>query len=226
MENVMALKDSVSEVGLTFFDTRACLDYTREDLPESLTGFGLKYHIHLPLDLNWHLGANQVFQTASALVQKADFLAPDKFVLHPPPKAGLLEEFALLWQKRGYDPSHLLMENIHGHDLSNIWHVIERQGLGVCLDIGHIMAYDQMGILENDLVWERTSLVHVYGREDCTGHAGLPVISEEGKRLLHLILSRIKDESTVLLEIFSLKDFLDSKDFLIQMADSWGMDFV
>lgn len=225
-DNVMALKDLVSEVGLTFFQSRASLDYTREDMPESLAWLGLKYHVHLPLDLNWRLGADQVFQVASALVQKAGFLSPDKFVLHPPAEAADLEEFALLWQETGLNPEQLLVENIYGNDLSRLWDVIEGQGLGICLDIGHIMAYNQMSILEHDLAWERTSLVHVYGREDHMGHTGLPVISESGKRTLQLILSRVKEGTSVLLEIFSLQEFLDSKDILIQMADSWGMDFV
>lgn len=225
-DNVLALKDLVSEVGLTFFQSRASLDYTREDMPQSLAWLGLKYHVHLPLDLNWSQGADQAFQVASALVQKAWFLSPDKFVLHPPAKAEDLEEFALLWQSSGLNPLQLLIENINGNDLSRLWHVIEEQGLGICLDIGHIMAYNQMNILENDLVWERTCLVHVYGREDHTGHTGLPVISQSGKRTLQLILSRVKEGTSVLLEIFSLQDFLDSKDILIQMADSWGMDFV
>jgi hypothetical protein len=224
-DNVLALKDLVSEVGLTFFQSRASLDYTREDMPASLAWLGLKYHVHLPLDLNWRLGADQVFQVASALVQKAGFLSPDKFVLHPPAEAGELEEFALLWQKSGLNPGKLLIENINGNDLSSLWKVIEEQGLGICLDIGHIMAYNQMNILEHDLVWERTSLVHVYGREDQTGHIGLTAISGRGKRALQLILSRVKEGTSVLLEIFSLQDFLDSKAILIQMADSWGMDF-
>lgn len=225
-ENVMVLKDYVGEVGLTFFDSRACLNYSDKDLPQSLAGLGLKYHVHLPLDLNWSRGAGHVFGVVEALVQKSGFLEPDKFVLHPPPKAGHLEEFAVLWKKKGFNPSHLLVENVQGHDLSGLWQVIEGEGLGVCLDMGHIMAYDQMGILEKDIVWERTSLVHAYGREDHTGHVGLQVISETGKRILQLILSGVNDHTTVLLEVFSLQDFLDSRDILIQMADSWGMDFV
>ncbi len=225
-ENVMILKDLVSEVGLAFFESDACLAYTRDDLPESLSGLGLKYHVHLPLDLNWERGADHVFQVVSALVQKTAFLAPDKFVLHPPSNARDLEQFAVLWQKAGLNPSELLMENVRGRDFSNLWQVIEGEGLGVCLDLGHIMAYDQMNILEMNTLWERTFLVHIYGREDHTGHVGLPVITEEGKKILQLILSRVNNGTSVLLEIFSLQDFLDSKDILIQMADSWGMDFV
>jgi len=225
-ENVMVLKEHVKEVGLTFFDSRACLDYTRDELPESLAALGLKYHVHLPLDLNWSHGAYNVFQVVSALVQKTVFLGPDKFVLHPPLKAGQLEEFSRLWKRSGYKPEELLVENIYGHDLSNLWQVIEEEGLGICLDIGHILAYDQLDILDKDIVWKRTSLVHVYGREDHTGHLGLSAISREGERVLHLILSRVDNNISVLLEIFSLQDFLDSRDILIQMADSWGMDFV
>ncbi len=224
-ENVLVLKDLVTEVGLTFFDSRACLDYTREDLPPDPAELGLRYHVHLPLDLNWRLGADHVFSTVRPLVNKADYLKPDKFVLHPPQSPGSLQDFAALWKKAGLEPSGLLLENVQGRDLAGLWEVIKGEGLGICLDVGHIMAYGQMNILEQDLVWERTSLVHVYGREDHAGHSGLGVMSDEGKRVLELILSRVEDGTTVLLEIFSLQDFLDSKVILFQMADSWGMSF-
>ncbi|WP_051617012.1 cobamide remodeling phosphodiesterase CbiR [Desulfonatronovibrio hydrogenovorans] len=225
-ENVQVLKELVSEVGLLFFDSKASLGYDQTDLPLVLGEMGLSYHVHLPLDLKWEKGVPEVFNVVSALVEKAAFLGPDKFVLHPPARAEQLEELAVLWQGSGLNPRSLLVENINGRDFSNLWEVIGSKGLGICLDIGHILAYDQEHILEKDLVWERTSLVHVYGREDHAGHAPLPVISETGKRTLQLILSQVREGTSVLLEVFSLEELLDSKEFLIQMADPWGMDFV
>ncbi|MFP4083276.1 MAG: cobamide remodeling phosphodiesterase CbiR [Desulfonatronovibrio sp.] len=225
-ENVSFLKDLVSEIGLTFFDSRGSLEYTRADLPKNLAVQGLKYHVHLPLDLDWTKGADHVFQVARALAQKVWFLGPDKFVLHPPDSSRDLEELALLWIKNGFKARQLLVENIKGNDLSGLWPVIEATGLGVCLDIGHLMAYHQVDILKKDIILDRTSLVHVYGKEDHTGHKGLSVISREGETLLRQILSGIKEGSSVLVEVFEQEDFLDSRDILIHMADSWGMEFV
>lgn len=225
-ENVSFLKDLVSEIGLTFFDTRGSMEYTREDLPESPAGSGLKYHVHLPLDLEWDRGADHVFQVVSALIQKVWFLSPDKFVLHPPAGAGDLGDFASLWVKNGFRSRQLLVENIKGNDLASLWPVIDETGLGICLDIGHLMAYHQLDILDKENILDRASLVHVYGKEDHTGHKGLSVISRDGEMLLRQIFSGVKDKTSVLVEVFDQEDFLDSRDILIQMADSWGMDFV
>lgn len=225
-ENVEILQKYVQEIGLTFFDTIACLDYSERDLPPSLADLGIKFHIHLPLDLDWSMGANHVFDITRKLMDKAEFLSPDKFVLHPPEKVKSMEKFAELWYLAGYAPESLLLENIRTSDLSCMWPVIESAGLGICLDTGHIQAYGQHDILENDLVWERTSLIHLYGREDHTGHVPLPAISESGKLMLRRILESIPEKTTVLLEVFNIEDFLDSRSYLTQMADPWGMEFV
>ena len=225
-DNVMVLRDLVSEVGLTFFETRSCLDYTQEDVPVKLAGLGLKFHVHLPLDLDWSKGAGEVFQVVLSLIGKAEHLSPDKFVLHPPASAGQLSDFARLWERSSYRPEQLLLENINGCDLSRHRETIDNAGLGICLDMGHVMAYDQWNLIHEMDIWERISLVHVYGREDHTGHVGLTALGQDGKRLLQLILSRVKENTSVLLELFKLDDFLDSRSILIQTADSWGMEFV
>ncbi|MFW5730012.1 MAG: cobamide remodeling phosphodiesterase CbiR [Desulfonatronovibrionaceae bacterium] len=225
-ENVSALEGLVSEVGLTFFNTRDCLNYTRKDLPDSLAENNLRYHIHLPLDLNWSTGAGKAAEDVFRLVDKASFLRPDKFVLHPPEKVDDLQEFSRLWIKQGLDPAMLLLENIRTSDLSDIWQIIQDAGLGVCLDVGHILAYDQYQLLKRENLWDRVSLVHVYGREDHRGHSGLGVISDSGKKILKQILMEINPQTTLLLEVFSWQDFLDSRNILIQMADSWGLELV
>lgn len=225
-ENVRLLKDEVSEIGLTFFQAQSCLEYTDRDLPEGLSGLGLNYHVHLPLDYDWSKGVMHNFDITRRLIEKVRFLSPDKFVLHPPDRARLLEEFVHLWLKEGMPIETLLVENIRTCDFSGLWEIIEGSKMGICLDIGHIIAYNQHAILKREFIWDRVSLVHVYGREDHTGHVKLPQISEEGKRILQLILTRIQDKTSVLLEVFAPEDFLDSKQFLLEMAGPWGMDFV
>ncbi|MFN2267678.1 MAG: cobamide remodeling phosphodiesterase CbiR, partial [Desulfonatronovibrio sp.] len=225
-ENALLLKDKVSEIGLTFFQSQACLEYTDKELPRDLAGLNLKYHVHLPLDYDWDMGVRHNFDITRRLIEKVRFLSPDKFVLHPPDRARLLEDFAHLWIKEGLPIETLLVENIRTCDFSGLWEIIEDSGVGICLDIGHIMAYDQHSILTHGFIWNRISLIHVYGREDHTGHVKLPLISDEGKATLHLIMNRIQDKTSVLVEVFAPEDFLDSKKFLIEMAEPWGMDFV
>jgi len=56
-ENCARLASMVSEVGLLFLETRSRLEDTHDDLPLSLAKSGLRYHVHLPLDLPWVDGA-------------------------------------------------------------------------------------------------------------------------------------------------------------------------
>lgn len=225
-ENARLLKDEVSEIGLTFFQAQACLEYTDSDLPEALSDLCLNYHVHLPLDYDWSRGVMHNFDITRRLIEKVMFLSPDKFVLHPPDKAQILDDFADLWMKEGMAIETLLVENIRTCDFSGLWEIIEDSKMSICLDIGHIMAYNQHSILNKEFIWDRVSLVHVYGLEDHTGHVKLPLISEEGKRTLQQILTRVQDKTSVLVEVFAPEDFLDSKQFLLEMAGPWGMDFV
>lgn len=225
-ENVLALKDHVSEVGLTLFNSGECLEYSSKDLPDELADNGLSYHVHLPLDLEWNKGAQHVLDVVHALNRKTSYLAPSKYVLHPPDSAELMEKFAGLWMDCGYAPETLLLENVRTSDLTEVWGVIQDFNLGICLDIGHVMAYDQYNLLEKEDIMDRTSLIHVYGREDDSGHAPLRLITDSGKLMLRRILSQIPSGSSVLIEVFHLEDFLDSKRILLEMADSWGLEFV
>ncbi len=74
----------MDEVGLLFLQAQACLSYTEEDLPVWLTRTGLRFHVHLPLDLPWEAGQSHVWEIVAGLRRKAAFLRPWAFVLHPP----------------------------------------------------------------------------------------------------------------------------------------------
>lgn len=81
--NCRFLAGRVDEVGLLFFETKACLAYTRQDLPPDLAGLPLAWHVHLPLDLPWH-DPEETARVCLALMDKAAFLGARRAVLHPP----------------------------------------------------------------------------------------------------------------------------------------------
>lgn len=83
-ENCRRLEPLVDEVGLLFFQSEACLAYTEHDLPPWLAETGLGFHVHLPLELPWGEGPEQVWEIVAGLRRKAAFLRPWAFVLHPP----------------------------------------------------------------------------------------------------------------------------------------------
>ena len=249
-ENCFVLKDEVREIGLTLFESAACLNYTDKDIPRELAGLNLRFHVHLPLDYDWTVGAEEVFSLTTRLLQKVQFLRPDKFVLHPPISEKDLDRFASLWTdgdgigRSGETESggngeiiasehsgvlngqDLLVENIEENDLVRCWDVVCAKDLGECLDIGHLLAYNQWALLDLPTFWERVRLLHVYGLEKNKKHYGLEELSKEGKELLRHILGRVKSGTTLVLELFTLDEFVSSKHMLVDWLRSWGIELV
>ncbi len=222
-ENCRFLEGIVREVGLALFETESCLGYTGHDLPEDLARLDLDYHVHLPLDMQWSKGSDFVFARVQALLDKVSFLQPDKFVLHPPDSPRDLEDFAHRWLDAGYPPRSLLLENIRDRDLTRTWPVIRSLDLGVCLDLGHILAYGQHGLLDIERLWERVGLLHVYGREKQGRHLGLQKLPPGGEEVLYRILQNIRQGTVILVELFSPEEFESSRDILSALMLKWDM---
>jgi len=186
-ENCRKLRPLVDEVGLLFFQTEACLMYTEFDLPAWLAETGLRYHVHLPLDLPWAEDLQAVWNAVSRLRRKADFLQPWAYVLHPPsfpppgpphatigesvcslPEKGVawnysVESLAWLvrrWEVDGASPESLLLENTLENDLTGLWPLIQAANLGICLDLGHLLIADQQTHRLPD-IWPRVHMVHL-----------------------------------------------------------------
>ena len=146
-DNCLFLAGRVDEAALLFFETAASLAYTRHDLPLEMADYGLRYHVHLPLDLPWEKGGESVAARCLALMEKVVFLDAMRAVLHPPPEGGgaerALEDFAAAWAGAGRSVSDVLLENTRDNDLCGLWPCIAGAGFGLCLDLGHILAYGQ-----------------------------------------------------------------------------------
>jgi hypothetical protein len=69
-------------------------------------------------------------------------------------------------------------------------------------------------------------LLHVYGLEKDKKHYGLEELNEEGKELLRCILDRVRGGTTLVLEVFSLAEFVSSKRMLSDWLHSWGIELV
>ena len=147
----------VQEISLMFLETEACLAYSREELhaswPEGAAPFS--FHVHLPLDLPWHLGFEKAWEKCRALLQLCAPLQPRCYVLHPPcASAELLPLLAERFAQAGVAPENVLLENVRENDLTGIWPQIQASGFSCCLDLGHILAYGQEALLELRGLWE------------------------------------------------------------------------
>jgi hypothetical protein len=210
-DNCRRLEGLVDEVGIIFFETQGCLEYTEEDLPPGLARLDLTYHVHLPLDLPWRKGPEEVHRLTEALLAKTDFLRPQGFVLHPPDREQDLREFLRLWSLRR-EPGNLFLENILGNDLRAAWPAIQEAGCGICLDLGHLLAFEQERLLETPGILERTSMLHLYAPGPDGEHESLAHLEKHGFRLLHRILQDLPGSSVIVLELFHPEKLSESLD--------------
>ena len=216
--NCRRLSSLVGEVGIMLLETGGCLDYDERDLPGDLPALGLSYHAHLPLDLPWEKGPKAVAEAISALEQKIAFLCPRGYVLHPPAPGQL----SGLLTHRPDLASRLWLENTAQCDLVGLWDELLALNLGVCLDVGHMVSYGQEGILSLPGFYERVRILHVYGGESPGGHAGLGRLPDPG--LLQDILGRVRNDLTLVVEIFSLEELERSLTLLKSWLREWGME--
>lgn len=217
-ENCRYLKDRVDEVCLLFFETQSCLEYGEEDLPEWLCDTGLRFHTHLPLDLDWNKPVTDIYAVIKKLVNKVAFLDPGFHVLHPPVDSDLcrkvLPELAEIMKADGIDRSFFLFENIKGNDLYDIVDVLDACGYGICFDLGHFLAYFQSRLMNLESLWDRVGMVHLNAPGAGSRHEPLTMLDDDGVAVLDELLGMICPGTVITVEVFEEHGFVDSLFFL------------
>ncbi len=237
--NCRFLEGRVSEVGLLFFETTACLAYTEKDLPADMASLSLAWHAHLPLDLPWE-DAETTADICLSLMDNVDFLGVRRAVLHPPVSASMgeaapraLEYFARRWRMAGRDMRDCLLENIHGEDLTGLWPTIRRLGFAVCLDIGHLLAYRQERLLALPDLRAVVRMVHLNAPGPGGRHLPLTALSsEDGERVARVLQTvcgtpdtaggKIGGEPVLMMEVFDWAGFVESLPVLNRMLIDGG----
>lgn len=211
-ENCAFLAPDYDEIALAFFETEACLAYTWEDVPLALAQLPVSWHMHLPLDLPWEAGARRVAEVVLELRQRAEHLSPGAFVLHPPQEPGELAELARLLDQGGLPPESLLVENIQGRDLALHWPVIKAEGLGVCLDLGHMLVHGQEDFFDLPELFPRLRMVHLNAPDPRkpARHASLSLLDARGRALMRRLLEGLAPGGVVVLELFNPDALSDS----------------
>lgn len=221
-ENCRFLDGRVDEIGLTFFETESCLAYDESDLPPELADMDNGWHVHLPLDLPWRLGLNETWSKIKGLMDKTAYLKPWAFVLHPPPDPALLDGIAKRIEDAGLPRKNLLLENVEDCDLTKILPKIQKLGLGLCLDLGHILAYGQEALLDLPGLGQDVGMLHVYSPGQGARHESLDRLDADGKDMLKKMLNLLAPKKTVTLEVFDFKALTASRAALEKWIAQWG----
>ena len=232
-ENCRRLAPDYPEVGLLFLELAPCLAYGEDDLPPDLAGLGLSYHLHLPLDLPFAEGSGPACAAALELVRKTAYLKPWAYVLHPPQSPELLSGFMEHWTAQGRAAKEILLENTAQCGLSELWPQILELGCGVCLDLGHLLAFGQARLLEAPGLWERTRLLHLYAPFDpklpaelelARGgghkHRELGLLERDGLEILKKILGRLRPGTVALFEVFNPEGLAASRAYFEKILNT------
>ncbi|MDE7240477.1 cobamide remodeling phosphodiesterase CbiR [Desulfovibrio sp.] len=221
-ENARFLAGRVEEAGLCCFETAGCLAYTEADLPRDLAALPLRWHVHLPVDLPWGEGGEAAAAAALAVFGRVAYLSPRLAVLHPPTDCPAdaareaLAAFGRRWRREAAPP--LLLENIPGCQLTELGAAfLEGEGLGVCLDVGHLLGYAQAELLASGLP-ERARLVHWSAPGPHPGkdrHLPLPALTGGQGAVARALLRRISPGAAHLVEVFDWPGVEASRRWLV-----------
>lgn len=227
-ENARFLAGKVAEVGLCLFETAACLRYGPQDLPPDLALLPLRWHAHLPVDLPWPAKSGaaahpsrEAANAALAVLEKTAFLRPRRAVLHPPQGAPdaqrrLLEDFARHWRRETSVP--LLLENVEHSDVLCLGQdFLAEQGIGFCLDVGHLLGYAQDNLLQSTLP-EGAAMAHWSAPGERDQHLPLTALTPPQWRTAAALLARLPGNAAHMVEVFNWSGVARSLPVLAALA--------
>jgi len=223
-DNCYYLQHLVDEVELIFFETESSLNYTEHDLPHGLKDLNMGYHLHLPLDLPWEEGVGRVIRDIEKLAAQVEYLSPHCFVLHPPRDPEVFTEFHRAWQEHpDLGSRKLLLENVQENDLVQIWPLILQTEFKICLDLGHLLAFNQQELFNLRGFRDRLEMLHIYGDNDPSRHTSLANLSPTGQEILKSVLEKFPSNRTIVLEVFNPEDLHQSLDIFSNWIINWGL---
>jgi sugar phosphate isomerase/epimerase len=232
--NVAMLSPFLDEVEIVLFESNGADNYPDQAEMKGLTDLslsqGVRYHVHLPIDV--YLGdeneevRSQGVSTVKKVMERTRCLNPSLYTLHFEIRNshGQEETDIEAWRKRlimsvreilksEIEPKSISVETL-GYPFEWIEDIIKKYGLSICLDIGHILLRGQS--LRD--YWQRyrtnTSVIHLHGFTDGTDHLS---IENLGREHLDLIFSCLRDFTGILsIEVFSFDDLKGSLGILEQ----------
>ena len=223
LANAAFLAGRVDDIELVLFESDEISPLPPPDTVNALKDlagrFDLSYTVHLPLDV-WLGCADETLRRCSVdkclrVIERMAPLVPFAWILHfhgdrsgadPSPEparwlSGLRRSVETLL--RSVPPFDLCIETID-YPFALVEEIIFDYGLGICLDIGHLLRFGYSPEDHLDRYLERTRVFHLHGVEAGRDHRSLVSLPEG---LLTSLLYRIKDDAefnrVLTIEVFS-----------------------
>ncbi|WP_156908055.1 cobamide remodeling phosphodiesterase CbiR [Desulfovibrio cuneatus] len=224
LENCQVLAPLADEVGILFFETEASLAAGAAELPPELAAFPLSYHVHLPVDLPMHQ-PEKAATIAATLVQKLAFLGVQRAVVHPP--AGkdaprLVQRFVQAFVACCQGVT-LLWENTKENSLLEISPVLLALNQRICLDIGHLLAYEQENLLLAPALLAQVDMVHINAPGEGgqrSRHACLSTLTPAQEAVAKAALVASPPQAVLMFELFRWQEVEKSVPLVRQWLNS------
>ncbi len=186
--------------------------------------FNLTYNIHLPGDVFFgdpDPALRQAFcTTAINFYERTLALNPTTYILHLDSRKadGEVEADRAAWrrqvhesldrmQSKGMDLGRVVVENLE-YPLERITPFAEAFGMGLCLDIGHLLRYGHDLGKQLEAFLSKSTMVHLHGVNDGEDHLALDHIPQPEWNIICRSLQEFR--GVVSLEVFSVDDLIPS----------------
>jgi sugar phosphate isomerase/epimerase len=233
LANVRSLKNLVEDIEVVLFESDEVANYPRPSEIEELAAIGeesgLSYTVHLPLDIL--LGDSDPLVRRRSVgkclraIAVTTGLKPYAYVCHC---QGIPEDDHQQWLDKGWlirldqslveildhlEAPQLLCAETLSYPFHLIAEIIEQRGLGICLDVGHIVLYGHPLDLYLKRYLPRTRVIHLHGNSDGRDHLDLSRLPATTLDLLFSSLAArpSADDLVLTLEIFSEEDLRVSR---------------
>jgi len=226
--NVRRLGPFMDAIELLFCESGALPpERTIQELAALALEHDLTYNVHLPSDVSiGHAAADQRGRAVEAILQVFELaqpLSPSTFTLHIPwedqPLAALP---AAAWRQNVHhslaeligtlgDPARISVETLD-YPLEWLAEVIDALGLGICMDIGHLLLHGHDVQRFFDRFAPRVAIIHLHGVDTGRDHLPLDRLSKPFEDSVMKVLSGF--EGIVSLEVFAFDALAASLDWL------------
>jgi sugar phosphate isomerase/epimerase len=233
LPNVRSLRNEVDDIEIVLFESDEVSNYPSPSEVGELAAIGeesgLSYTVHLPLDMflgdpDRRIRQRSVGKCLRAIAATSG-LKPHAYIIHC---QGVPEDDHRQWLDESWlirldqsiveildhlEPPRLLCAETLSYPFHFIEELIERRGLAICLDVGHVILYHQPLDLYLQRYLPRTRVIHLHGNSDGRDHLDL---SRLPATTLDLLFSSLAGRPTagdlvLTLEIFSEEDLRVSR---------------
>ena len=232
--NVTYLAPMVDDIELVLFESEDMSNLPSEETVDELlriaTEHGITYTVHFPLDVypgaldnDLRRKSLESYQRIKSLMGR---LSPFAYILHLTPESygKIPAQDVESWIRQldrtlgemialGWDPGMLCVETL-SYPFDLVFHLVEKYGLGVTLDIGHVWLCDYDAHANAQKLLAHARVIHLHGVKEGKDHLALGKTSAPLRNafLKSLQAQCFHDnrERVLTLEVFDKMDFEES----------------